>query len=287
MKNWPLTLGLLLGFLLACATEERARAQGAAEAVAEQEMAVLTDAEETVLLDTGFYTTIENLDDLIAYYPLNNPFDDINDQGGTRVLDPDTGRWTPDRKDLRNPPMQWMGPYVVFQPSRITLDGAGYDPGTLLDPWGRPYYLFTPLGLARPVEGTITLELYGDRFDRYAVVSLGPDGVMSGDDLFRFFGSAPTRLAVSSLTPSSSPVGQPATIRGYHFGASQGASRILLDGREIGAADSWADHEIVFHIPAWATSGGVQVEVGGVPSQPPLALAITLSRANPIWRQYQ
>lgn len=287
MKNWPLTLGLLLGFPLACATAERAWAQGAAEAVAEQEMAVLADAEETVLLDTNFYTTIENLDDLIADYPLNNHFDDINDQGGTRVLDPATGRWTPDRKDLRNPPMQWMGPYVVFQPSRLTLDGAGYDPGTLLDPWGRPYYLFTPLGLARPVEGTITLEFYGDRFDRYAIVSLGPDGVMSGDDLFRFFGSAPTRLEVSSLTPSSSPTGLAATIRGYHFGPSQGASRILLDGRDVGAANSWTDSQIVFHIPAWAASGGIQVEVGGQLSQPPLTLTITPSRAAGRWTRYE
>lgn len=253
----------------------------------ELEMANLAEAMELAAIDTGYWTSIENLNDFIAFSPPVHDFDDINDGGGTLVIDPATGRWRSQRKDLRNPPLQWQGPYISFPAERVSVDGAGYDPGTLLDLWGQPYRLFTPLGLARPFEAMISLELYGDAFDRYAIVSLGPDGVKSGDDLIRLFGSPPTALAVSSLSPSRARLGASVRIRGWNFGASQGAGRILLNGRDAGPAQSWTAREIVFIVPAWAQSGAVQVEVGGISSQPPLELTVALSRAGQSWKKYQ
>ena len=170
--------------------------------IALADMNAVVTAMQFAYLDTTYWTSIENLNDQIATFPLANPFDDINDKGGARVLDPRTGRWTPERKNLVGAFFPWRGPYLSIQQGRISIDGDGYDPGTLLDLWGTPYYLFTPLGLARPDEGTITLDLYGDEFHQFAIVSLGPDREKSRDDLVVFFGSAPVVLSASSVTPA-------------------------------------------------------------------------------------
>lgn len=252
--------GILLLSLFNCAIAYSS--DNSALQLTELEIQTLIDAEEQVMIDTGYYVSIENLNDLptdnVTYW-----FDYINEGGGAAVIDHHTGMFKPVRVDLLTPPNLWQGPYVTYQPGRIALDGAGYDVGTLLDFWSNPYYLFTPLGLARPPSQSITQDLYGDQFDRYAIVSLGPDGVKSDDDIIRFFGGAPTALVVSSVNPNTAEAGETVTLRGYNFGDSQGDSQLILNNTIVNEIESWSDREIRFRVPADAQSGYVKVRVSG------------------------
>jgi len=252
----------LVGVFFIAALTGSVRAQDPRVVAALADMATLSDAEIAAYLDTGYLFSLEDLNDLLSpwtyYY-----FDDIMWAGGAQVVSTLTGRFEPNRVDVRVPPHIWGGPYVTYHQDRISLDPAGYDPGTPLDPWGNPYYLFTPLGLVRPTLGALTLELYGDTFDRYAIVSLGPDGVMSDDDvIFPFEGAPfylPTRTVISSVNPAVVSPGQSATIRGYNFGATQGSSRVELGSRAVAAIVSWADRSVTFVVPSNAASGQVVV----------------------------
>lgn len=267
----------------------------------EQELRILAEAEEMVYLDTGYFVSIENLDDLPSNTG-NYWFDYINAGGGAVVIDPRTGRFKPERVDLLQYPHLWLGPYVTYQPGRISVEGAGYDPGTLLDLWGRPYYLFTPVGLARPPEMSITLEIYGDQFDRYAIVSLGVDGVKSADDIIRWFGFPPSALVISSLRPDMVEPGAEVTIRGYNFGTmkdygtekehNDGQSlrdnikgekierQVLLNDNPVTEILLWSDREIRFKVPLEAQSGYVKVKIGAVESNGLYLTVISLVPAS-------
>lgn len=246
--------------------EKPVREYGAREIAAILDMQAMRDAEIIAYLDTNYIHTLENLNDIIGAVP-NYFFDDIMDQGGAQVLDTNTADFRPQRLDVRIPPNVWLGPYVSFQQGRWSIDGAGYDPGTPIDPWDSPYYLFSPIGLVRPTLGTVTLELYGDYFNEYTIVSLGPDGRMSEDDIMVGFGGGfplPRRTVLSSLRPSSGPPGQPITIRGYNFGSAQDESTVDLGGQPIPQSSilSWSGTEILFRIPSGAGSGDVVVNRG-------------------------
>ena len=76
------------------------------------------------------------------------------------------------------------------------------------------------------------------------------------------FGVAP---AITSLSPSSGPVGTSVTINGSNFGASKGFSSISFNGIPT-APVSWSDTSIVISVPTGATTGNVVVTVGSIPS---------------------
>jgi hypothetical protein len=231
------------------------------QSLAITEMQNIATAEDLAYLDIDYYVSIENLDDLAYGSPIHY-FDDINDGGGTAVIDLRTARFKPERVNLLAPVLKWKGPYITYDEGRITLTGNDYDVGTLLDFWGNPYYLFTPAGLARPPSMSVTLDFYGDAFDTYAIVSLGPDGVKSDDDLKVYFGVPPTSLAITSASPSPAEAGGIITIKGYNFGDSRGDSRVEINGIEIAQIDSWSGREILAHIPSDARSGMLSVVVG-------------------------
>ncbi|MGC8740245.1 MAG: hypothetical protein ACP5UB_02165 [Candidatus Sumerlaeaceae bacterium] len=166
-----------------------------------QEMAILAAALDVCALDTGYYVALEALDDTSD--PLSYPsYNYIDDQGGSYVIRPWEGRFSSSLVKLADAAFAWRGPYVTYQPSRTQQTAGPYDRGSPLDPWGNPYYFFSPLGLLRGDTGSVTLELYGDQFDRYTFVSLGPDGVQSNDDLIYQFGPGLTVHAISSLRGS-------------------------------------------------------------------------------------
>lgn len=263
------------------------------------EMNTLRQQMELVAIDTRFYTSIENLNDFIPQDRNQDDFDNINDDGGTLVIDRNTARWKPIRENLTDLPFCWQGPYVSYVPSRLIPLDNGYDRGTLIDFWGNPYLLFTPLGLARPDQQTITLEFYGDQFDRYAIVSFGPDMVMSGDDLIVEFGLPPTRLTVSSLVPDRASTGDEIEIRGYNFGEPASPSKgnllsidfpgvVLLNGEPIKTVKSWSNRSIVFTVPNGAESGTIQVRIGedasAQVSQPRRLSILSAARS---WKQYR
>lgn len=250
------------------------------------EMAILVDAETTVFIDTDYYVSIENLNDLLSV-DVTYWFDYIGEGGGTAVLDLATGFFEPARQDLTHLPQLWRGPYVSFAPERISLSGAGYDPGTLLDFWGRPYYLFSPAGLVRPPSMSITQELYGDMFDAWAIVSLGPDGMRSGDDIIREFGVPPTALVITSLSMPQATYGSRETVRGYNFGSSQGTNQVLLNGEPITTVESWESRAITFQVTEAMTSGNVVVTVDGQESNAvPLTVVEQSSNAS-LWVFYE
>jgi type II secretory pathway pseudopilin PulG len=128
----------------------------------------------------------------------------------------------------------WAGPFVefrhVYEDATIQPDQQSYVSYDYpLDPWGQPYRLYTPLGVAggaqaqsenlNPDEwgnGTIfTNELRSGgqdqrfmRFDRYAIVSWGPDQRpdtyteiidKTGDDLYITFGGNYTQRSFNAF----------------------------------------------------------------------------------------
>ena len=250
---------------------------------AQQDEAAIIQALEMVYLDTGYYTSIENLDDLAS--TTSQPYNNINDGGGMLALEMSTANWRAARVPMSGLFGGWMGPYIAVQPQKISVDGAGYDPGTFLDPWGNPYYLFTPAGLARPTTKSITLDLYGDAFDRFTIVSLGADGVVSSDDVMRQFGSAPTQMMITSLRPATAARGANVTVHGYNLGSSASGKAILSNGSPVPNIVSWSPTQIVFTVPQNAYDGPIQVQIGAVKSN---AMDLhLLTRTTRQWTMYE
>jgi hypothetical protein len=81
------------------------------------EMRNLATAMESVYIDTGYFTTIENLDDTTNSNS-NPDFQYINEEGGAVVVRPDKG--VPERRFLTT----WWGPYLGGAES-IESMGAG------------------------------------------------------------------------------------------------------------------------------------------------------------------
>lgn len=273
-----------------------ASAQSASVTAAIVETANIAGAMEQVAIDTGTYTTIENLDDLPG--PTDTyEFDWINFDGGALVLRPAAGRFEPSRVILQPDPFDpfsgWQGPYLTaFTNDDVTGPTDPYDEGSPLDPWGEPYYFFTPLGLAVPRSGTVSLDLYGDDFDRYAIVSLGPDGTVSGDDIVARFGGAVTELAISSarLAVPAKQAAAPIELRvkGYRFGNSQGTGAVLVNGSEVdGTVLEWTDRLVRFALPTPPAAGApvaLRADSGAVAEAVPLQNETTTS--VPHWDLY-
>ncbi len=77
------------------------------------------------------------------------------------------------------------------------------------------------------------------------------------------FTVSPTTPNITSVSPSSGPVGTSVTITGTNFGATQGT--ISFNGTPA-TPTSWSATSIVAPVPAGATTGNVVVAVGGVAS---------------------
>ncbi len=120
----------------------------------------------------------------------------------------------------------WQGPFLNPQLSRLYFVGQSTTTGTggdisldiVLDPWGNAYRLYTPVGItgssSPPTAAVASTQISlsdddgditnteRDRFDRYAIVSYGPDGVTGfdssdptdqGDDIvYTFVGVLPS-----------------------------------------------------------------------------------------------
>lgn len=253
---------LLLSLWLASARGQGIEpAQSAGVIAAQQEMQNLETALVAAYLDIGYLVSLETLDDL-SIFPTQKPYDYINNGAGTFVLRPEIGFFETNPRNLL--PV-WLGPYATYQPGTTQLSTMPYDQGTPLDPWNSPYYFFSPLGLIRGDTGAITQDFYADDFDRYTIVSLGPDGLMSGDDVIRQLGfsiSGVTGLAISSLagpevttllsiTGSAfrAPEGAQVTINGYNMGATQGASQILFGATPLSGVSAWSATAVTLQLP--------------------------------------
>lgn len=140
---------------------------------------------------------------------------DLNDLGETKIF------------NLVN---NWEGPFLNpvrvterFNPTANPLSVLDQDELALdivLDPWGRPYQFYTSEGISSTAGNNIDLTTFdptlqgdriaadqldintdNDRFDRFAIVSFGPDGLADPDtgtgvfdDIYYLFGADPSPL---------------------------------------------------------------------------------------------
>src|SRR5216684_7328487 len=72
--------------------------------------------------------------------------------------------------------------------------------------------------------------------------------------------------SITSLSPTSGPVGASVTIAGKNFGSSQGTSTVQFNG-VTGTPTSWNSSSIQVPVPNGATTGNVVVTVSGVASR--------------------
>jgi hypothetical protein len=69
---------------------------------------------------------------------------------------------------------------------------------------------------------------------------------------------------VSSLSPTSGPVGTQVTITGTGFGTTQGSGSVWLGTKTAGSIVSWSDTQVVATVASGSATGGTQVFQNGV-----------------------
>lgn len=252
------------------------------EIIALAEMQSLSSALDMCQIDTTYYVSLETLNDI--GFSTTPAYDFLNNEGGTYIIRPEEGEFRQNRIDLLTAFFPWQGPYITYQSGRTQTGAAPYDQGSPLDPWGNPYLFYSPLGLIRGDTGQVTLDFHGDQFDRYTIASLGKDGVVSSDDLFRQFGGSLSTIAISSVRGSSvtytngefsAIAGSDITIRGYGFGNSQGSSYVTLDSTQLTNITRWTSREIDVTLPSEITGEkSITVHIGVSTSN---SAAITIS----------
>jgi hypothetical protein len=308
-----LTLGLIL---LAWHPPARADANTVA---AQAEMQSLADAESMCAVDTTYYVSLETLND-VSGPSTQTPYNSLNNEGGTWVIRPARGLFQVNRVNLLTAFNPWQGPYVNYQQGKTQTGLSPYDQGSPLDPWGTPYYFFTPMGLVRGDEGVISLEFYGDFFDRYTLVSLGLDGVQSTDDLIYQFGGGITTFGISSVRlkgqavgagskhatrvgtvakalPAGAPLsggtfqvpaGSQIVVRGLNFGATQGTAEVLWGSTPLTQITAWSDREVGLTLPAGLIGTAALTLVrDGNPSLPATLVITKIVNATRYWTLYQ
>lgn len=72
--------------------------------------------------------------------------------------------------------------------------------------------------------------------------------------------------AISTITPSTGPVGTQVTLTGTGFGATQGTSVLSFSGQPAASISSWSNTQIIGTVPVTAITGPAVVNVGGVNS---------------------
>jgi hypothetical protein len=126
--------------------------------------------------------------------------------------------------------------------------------------------------------GLITGTLSSTSSGSYTVTATVSDGSLTNSKTFTWtvtdVASAPT---ITSLSPTSGPVGTAVTINGSNFGATQGSSVVRFNGTAA-AASSWSATRIVAAVPSGARSGNVTVTVGGTASN---GVAFSVSSSTP------
>src|SRR5262249_47915656 len=70
---------------------------------------------------------------------------------------------------------------------------------------------------------------------------------------------------VTSVSPTTGPVGTQVTINGSGFGSSQGSNSVTFNSGSA-SVTSWSDTQIVATVPSTASAGPVRVTVGGAGS---------------------
>lgn len=192
------------------------RADDARIASAESDLEHLQAAEERACLNTRYMYRFYVLDDTIGgdgrYAPTDpSDVDGIRDEEYNftvvaplrMFIDYKAGLFMVNygnlysRMSRNETEFGWSGPYINYQ--RMHMD----DRDMPLDPWGNPYLLFTLAGVVDQFQGTIETvynftvaatgaqgTTYGPWFDRFTVLSMGPNGTPGDGSPMARFGTA-------------------------------------------------------------------------------------------------
>ena len=95
--------------------------------------------------------------------------------------------------------------------------------------------------------------------------SLTASGGALFDAAIKWAAETTTAPTITSLTPTSGPIGTSVTISGFNFGAPQGTSTLTFNNVSA-TPTSWSDKSINAAVPAYATTGPVVVTVSSVAS---------------------
>lgn len=90
---------------------------------------------------------------------------------------------------------------------------------------------------------------------------------------------------ISSITPSSGPVGTAVQINGRGFGASQGTGSLQFNGwggNVNATVTSWTDTSVSATVPTTATSGNVLITVGGVTTASNVQFRVPAPQVNSV-----
>lgn len=226
------------------------KTEQARRSIARAEVRAIAEAQEQVALTHGYYVPIHFLNNLpnnpsdtqnrddFDNYPAGarsniqfiDPFRSLEQQrlagGQDTFLDALAGRTR--AAQMIN---FWSGPFL--NPARVATNPA-LDPDNqqnlsfdlVLDPWGRPYIFYSPIGAVwsfnsmqdlntfDPTDGNRTdwdsgrLSIVDNRFDRYAIVSFGANGISDSfttgtnafrDDIIYTFGFTPNETAFANF----------------------------------------------------------------------------------------
>ncbi|MBI1784078.1 type II secretion system protein [Candidatus Sumerlaeota bacterium] len=197
------------------------RSKAAQQARASAEIEALAQAEQAAADAYGVYVPLQTLDDLPSGRENESDRRDLfsNEPKSLMAIDVigSDASAPPAQKPLSERIAEWKGPY--FSSKRVYVGGtlqnipsvASLPPAMIhrdypLDPWGNAYRLYSPLGVvgggaAKLDAAALDSDTFSDgvltgedrRFNRFAIVSYGPDGksdsVSNGnDDLIYFFG---------------------------------------------------------------------------------------------------
>jgi prepilin-type N-terminal cleavage/methylation domain-containing protein len=212
--------------------------QRARLSTAQHEVRIIAEAEQQVAILHGYYVPIHILDNIpnqesgVSTSGPRDDFDNLDNPAQHYLID--VYRSLDDqRKDSQDNLNQadtndrvnrliegWQGPFL--NPKRVRYDGEDLgNPGTgavtldlVVDPWGNPYRFYTDLGLlgnsnapTSPQQiidwtwdnGDLNNSNEIERFDRFAILSFGPDSVtgyetpstnqpvVHGDDIYYEF----------------------------------------------------------------------------------------------------
>jgi len=212
------------------------RAEQAKRKVAQQEVKAIAEAEDLCAITHGFYVPIQVLDDNPDIGDTNADSID-NEDPGLYVIDvgvntdvqqnsqPQLNDGDTNQK-IANLVAYWQGPFL--NPTRVWYDVSRYDNAwdeTMsttdrrrdfpLDPWGQPYRMYSDLGVVgtNALGDNYNLDSFSDgrltdnddRFDRFTIVSFGPDGLRDTDparsvtnpedDIVHYFGAVVSETA--------------------------------------------------------------------------------------------
>lgn len=152
-------------------------------------ISTLLPASEQIGSQLDFETGIRRVDRLISEW--EGPFINFQRfwQKNNFPTDPQTLR-------LDFPFDPWGNPYIFYSDIGVIGEGAGIMAASDIPPLAADWDGATTTGLERFSNGVLTTT--DDRFDRYAIVSFGPDGIRNsrllspeqpfGDDIVHFFG---------------------------------------------------------------------------------------------------